>query len=136
MVMTEKKICSICDREFTENADNASPFKGECCTECSFTKVIIIRAALVQGYAILFDVYKNSIDCITNPEKLTLKSSQETVGGHIEIVDLSNGYIAVVNKEAKLKNLPINRQWLKTEMSDLCSPLYGNVILVKKGVLK
>lgn len=136
MVMTEKKICSICGREFTENSNNASPFKGECCTECSITKVIIIRAALIQGYAILFDAYKNSISCITNPEKLTLESLQETVGGYIEIVDLSNDYIAIVNKEYRLKNLPINRPWLKTEMSDLCSSLYGNVILVKKGALK
>lgn len=133
--------CSICGKEIDERENNnAFPFKGRCCNECNITKVVPIRYALSQKYALLFKAptsySKGGIDCITHPEKLKLHDLQKMVDGYIEVVDLYYDYILIVNEEGRLHNLPTNVAWSKMKMSDLCVPLVGNVILMRREQLK
>lgn len=133
--------CSICGKKIDEReSSNAFPFKGRCCNECDMKKVIPIRYALSQKYALLFKAptahSKGGIDCITHPERLKLHDLQEKVNGYIEIIDLHNDYVLIVNEEGKLHNLPTNVVWSKMEMSDLCDTLVGNIVLMRKEQFK
>ena len=142
MVMKENIIrCSICGKEIDEReSNNASPFKGRCCNECNIKKVVPTRYALSKKCALLFKApttdSKGGIDCITHPENLSLHDLQEKVNGYIEMIDLHNDYILIVNEDGRLYDLPTNIAWSKMEMSDLCVPLVGNVILMRKEQLK
>lgn len=142
MVMKENTIrCSICGKKIDKReSNNASPFKGRCCNECNVKKVVPTRYALSQKYALLFKApttyLEGGVDCITHPENLKLHDLQEKVNGYIEMIDLHNGYVLIVNEEGLLYNLPTNVAWSKMKMSDLCVPLVGNVILMRKEQLK
>lgn len=137
-MMKENVIrCSICGKEINEReSNNASPFKGRCCNECNIKKIVPTRYALSKGYALMFDAFDNKVDCIIHPEKLKLKDLQDRVNGYIEPIFLDNTYVVIVNEEGRLKNLPVNRPWSKTKWSELCVPLVGNVILMRKEQLK
>jgi hypothetical protein len=43
-----------------------------------------------------------------NGTDFSLEELQQMVGGHIEIVRLSSGYIIVIDEEGKLKGKPVN----------------------------
>lgn len=136
-----KMYCCLCGKEIDEReSNNASPFKGRCCNECNVKKVVPTRYALSQKYALLFKApttyLTGGVDCIIHPESLTLHDLQEKVEGYIEIIDLHNDYVLIVNEEERLYDLPTNVAWSKMEMSDLCVPLVGNVILMRKEQLK
>lgn len=135
--------CSICKKEIYDirDSNNAFPFKGRCCNECNLKKVIPIRIALSQGYAMLFRVplesyYKGSMSVIVYPERLKLEDLQEKVGGCIETISLPDDYVAIVNEEGRLQNLPINRVWSMFYLSSKTPTLVGNVLLMKKDQLK
>lgn len=142
MVMKDNKLyCCLCGKEINEReSNNASPFKGRCCNECNVKKVIPTRYALSRKYALLFKApttySEGGIDCITHPECLELHDLQEKVDGYIEIIDLCNDYVLIINEEGHLHDLPTNVVWSKMEMSDLCVPLVGNIILMRKEQLK
>jgi len=141
--MADKIIkCSICGAEIHNDvydSHNADPFKGRCCNECNLKKVIPTRVALSQGYALLFKApttySEGGIDCITHPERLSLKDYQSYIEGYVEPIHLSNGYVVLVNEEGQLKGLPINKIWSKFYLSDECVPLVGNVLLMKEDCL-
>lgn len=142
MVMKDNKVyCCLCGKEIDEKESNdASPFKGRCCNECNIKKVVPTRYALSKKYALLFKApttySEGGIDCITHPERLELHDLQEKVDGYIEIVDLHNDYVLIVNEDGRLYNLLTNVIWSMMKMSDLCVPLVGNVILMRKEQLK
>lgn len=134
--------CTLCGKEIgLRDCNNASPFVGYCCNECNLKKVVPTRYALSKGYALLFKApsigSNGGIDVISNPEKLSLEELQERVEGDIEVVNLSDGYIAIVNEEGRLLNLPVNRVWKKFEYSeDYPQPFVGNVLFMRKEQLK
>jgi len=64
-----------------------------------------------------------------NRKTYTLEELQEVVGGYIEIISLSNGFLMVLNEEGKLKGLPFNEQ-----ASQLIPPtdyIVGDVLVCK-----
>lgn len=135
--------CSICGKEIHDtihDSNNAFPFVGKCCNECDIKKVVPIRYALSKGYAILFiasDDSHGGVDVITHPERLSLEDLQEKIGGYIEVVNLSDGYIAIVDEDGLLKGLPINKAWKLFEYSkDYPMPFVGNVLFMRKEQLK
>ena len=138
MMIKDNKIhCCLCGKEIDEReSNNAFPFKGRCCNECNIKKVIPTRYALSLKYALLFKApttdSNGGIDVITHPEDLKLYDLQEKVNGYIEMIDLCNDYVLIVNENGRLFDLPTNIVWSKMEMSDLCVPLVGNVILMRK----
>ena len=142
--MSKERECCFCGKTIKGNqANNAWPFKGYCCNECNLKKTILARMSFLEGYALLFRVSDdssdrglNGLDAIINPALLTLRDLQEKVGGYIEPIHLSDGYVALVDEDGKLKGLPVNRLWSKFYLSDECVPLVGNVLLIKEEFLK
>ena len=61
----------------------------------------------------------------------TLKSMQETVGGYIETLTLSNGVVVVCNEEGKLLDLPLNRTVFFSPRS--AEAIMGNFFVCEAG---
>lgn len=67
------------------------------------------------------------------------KTLQTAVGGHIEVLTLSNGRTMVLNEEGKINNLPWNdKATAMTRDIGLAEDDYiaGNVVICEPGELK
>ena len=67
-------------------------------------------------------------------KKGNLKEMQEFVGGYIEYIRLPNGDTMIVNEEARLLDLEINREAsiIYYEATGLPKAILGNVIVLHK----
>lgn len=60
-MIREKKICSICGKEYYSYGNNARPFEGRCCDECNYNFVIPLRARMLDFEIELSDEVKRKI---------------------------------------------------------------------------
>ena len=131
------KKCPICGAKIQGMGNNAYPlFEGICCDKCNSEKVIPFRLLISQ-------FNKDDLIVITTGNtiykkdlkegNLSLKETQELVGGYIEVYPYENElYYVFIDEDGLLKNgdfNPLAKRYLDIDV-------VGTVVLYPKEYIK
>lgn len=112
---SEKRVCSICGKEFTGYGNNAEPINnGICCDECNVDIVIQrrINEYFENDLSKKKNVNENDVDCV----KKNVASKEECIEFVVEFLDIKH---FMVTENAKLE-----AKYSGTEYKEMRSKLF------------
>lgn len=135
--MKDNKVCSICDKPFSEYGNNPSPFNGDvCCDECNQRFVIPLRIYQIghdAKYALHFKE-DGTLEILKPTNKyFTLQELQDAVGGYIELYPYHYANkLIICDEEGLIKEKPVNKLFERlTSVS-----LVGDIVLCPEEIFE
>lgn len=87
--MDEKRVCSICGKEFTGYGNNAEPVNdGICCNECNFE--VVIPRRMTERYNASSEESGKATDSVKDDKANGVASKKKCIGFLIEFNDIKH----------------------------------------------